>query len=188
MVPSERTDAPGQISGRLAELEPVAVEPVRDKEELRLWNEYVERYHPLGYKVPFGAHQRYFIWGQAERLGRLLFRASAWELKARDAFIGGTAADRQRRLELVVNNGRFLIFPWVRVKNLASRALALAARRISGDWLSRYGYARAIVTSPGIGNNSLIPKYAQLGASTKPIRLTTTCGLGKHSCRASETR
>lgn len=145
VVPSERTDAPGQITGKLAELEPVAVEPVRDKEERRLWNEYVERYHPLGYKVPFGAHQRYFIWGQAERLGCLLFAASAWALEARDVFIGWTVADRQRRLELVVNNSRFLVFPWVRVKNLASRALALAARRIRGDWLARYGYGPVLL-------------------------------------------
>jgi len=145
VVPSERTDAPGQITGQLAELEPVTVEPVRDQEERRLWNEYVERYHPLGYKVPFGAHQRYFIWGQAARLGCLLFAAGAWSLEARDVFIGWTVADRQRRLPLVVNNSRFLIFPWVQVKNLASRALAVAARRIRGDWLARYGYGPVLL-------------------------------------------
>jgi len=145
VVASERSEAAGQISGRLGEFEPVAVAPVREPEERRLWNEYVERYHPLGYQVPFGAHQRYFIWGQAKRLGCLLFAASAWSLAARDGFIGWTAADRQRRLQLVVNNSRFLIFPWVRVKHLASRALAVAAQRISGDWQARYGYAPVLL-------------------------------------------
>ncbi|HAP31699.1 MAG TPA: hypothetical protein DCQ14_01395, partial [Firmicutes bacterium] len=42
---------------------------------------------------------------------------------------------------LVVNNTRFLIFPWVRVKNLASKALSLAVKRICHDWQERYGYS-----------------------------------------------
>ena len=40
----------------------------------------------------------------------------------------------------MVNNSRFLIFPWVRIANLASRALALAARQVEQDWQRRYGY------------------------------------------------
>ncbi|MCP4825849.1 MAG: IS4 family transposase, partial [Shimia sp.] len=37
------------------------------------------------------------------------------------------------------NNTRFLIFPWVRVKNLASKALSLAANRVADDWLTHHG-------------------------------------------------
>jgi len=29
-----------------------------------MWNEYVARYHPLGYRQPFEAHQRYFLVGR----------------------------------------------------------------------------------------------------------------------------
>ena len=41
---------------------------------------------------------------------------------------------------IVVNNARFLILPWVQVKNLASCLLARSCRRLPGDWLARYGY------------------------------------------------
>ena len=42
-------------------------------------------------------------------------------------------------LQRVVNNSRFLILPWVRVQNLASRVLSLMARQLPCEWHSRYG-------------------------------------------------
>jgi hypothetical protein len=137
---TDRTAAEEEISGPLAGLEPVAVMPARRSEQ-KLWDEYVGRWHPLGYKKPFGAHQRYFVTvGDGRRLGCLLFAASAWSLKTRDEWIGWSARRRAEALHLVVNQTRFLLFPWVRVKNLASRALGLAARRLGEDWERRYGY------------------------------------------------
>jgi hypothetical protein len=47
---------------------------------------------------------------------------------------------RQRNLQRIVNNGRFLILPWVRVQGLASKILALSARRLPLDWQSYYGH------------------------------------------------
>ncbi len=122
--------------------EPIQLEPVRLKKEIRLWNEYIERYHTLGYKRPFGAHQRYFIWSRTlnRRLGCMLFSACAWALAERDAWIGWSKEDRGQRLSYIVNNTRFLIFPWVKVKNLASKALALAVRQVPIDWQERYGF------------------------------------------------
>ena len=40
----------------------------------------------------------------------------------------------------MVNNTRFLILPWVESRNLASRLLSLAAKRVPRDWHARYGY------------------------------------------------
>jgi len=66
------------LEGTVSDYEPIALEPVRRLENIRLWNEYVERYHTLGYKRPFGAHQRYFIVaGAGQKLGCLLFAAAA---------------------------------------------------------------------------------------------------------------
>ncbi|HEX6803988.1 MAG TPA: Druantia anti-phage system protein DruA [Terriglobales bacterium] len=42
-------------------------------------------------------------------------------------------------LQSIVNNGRFLILPWVQVKGLASKLLALSARRMARDWEILYG-------------------------------------------------
>jgi hypothetical protein len=140
IVPPIAVDPPVDITGDVNAVG-VRIKPVLDTREMRLWNQYVERYHSLGYKRPFGAHQRYFILAYDERiLGSMLFSASAWALAARDNWIGWTKVDRSKRLHLVVNNTRFLIFPWVHVKNLASRALSLAAKRIRHDWQERYGY------------------------------------------------
>lgn len=140
------TDPEDEIFGTVRDVAPVELEPVAGKEQIHLWNEYVHRYHPLGYKRPFGAHQRYFIVGSLHRrLGCLLFASSAWALSERDAWIGWTERDRAQRLNWVIANTRFLVFPWVRVKNLASKALSLAAKRIGRDWQRRYGYAPVLL-------------------------------------------
>ena len=73
-------------------------------------------------------------------LAVLGFGASAWKAAPRDRFIGWSVAQREARLHLVVNNARFLILPWVHVRNLASAALAHISRRLPDDWLARYGY------------------------------------------------
>lgn len=139
----EATDAGEPVAGSVEEFEPVELEAVESGPQMKLWNQYVERYHYLGYQRPFGAHQRYFIVSrkaEPRRLGCLLFAASAWAVAVRDEWIGWSARVRAGRLNWVVNNGRFLIFPWVRMANLASRALGLAARQVGPDWQRRYGY------------------------------------------------
>jgi len=142
----EGTEPEEEVRGTVRDHAPVQLQPVGSKERMRLWNEYVERYHPLGYKRPFGAHQRYFIEGKGgRRLGCLLFGPSAWALAERDEWIGWSVRRRAQRLNWVVANSRFLILPWVRVRNLASTALALAAARIGKDWQERYGYAPVLL-------------------------------------------
>lgn len=59
--------------------------------------------------------------------------------------IGWTAEQRRRNLHLVVNNARFLILPWIRHKNLASRILALVSRRLPDDWHARYAYRSVLL-------------------------------------------
>ncbi|KGP76040.1 hypothetical protein JT05_07120 [Desulfosporosinus sp. Tol-M] len=144
VIPSVRTDARDSFVGTLSQFEPIHLEAVRKIEDVRLWNEYVMRYHVLGYKRPFGAHQRYFIVSQTgseyHRVGCLLFAASAWALAERDNWIGWSQGDRSQRLHLVVNNTRFLIFPWIKIKNLASKVLSMAVKQIGYDWQERYGY------------------------------------------------
>jgi hypothetical protein len=118
----------------------VRVEVVRGAEETELWNEYVHRYHYLGYKQPFGCFARYFVESEHGRLGCLLFSGASKALRERDRWIGWSRSSRPRNLGRVVNNTRFVIFPWVRVKNLASHVLGQAVRRIEEDWEERWSY------------------------------------------------
>lgn len=105
----------------------------------QLWNEYIERYHYLGYKPLPGAQLRCFIKIEDQIVALLGFGAAAWQTAPRDKFIGWTHEQRKRNLSLVVNNARFLILPWVHSKNLASKILAVLAKKLPEDWQNRYG-------------------------------------------------
>jgi hypothetical protein len=122
------------------ELGRLELEPLGDRRASHLHNEYLERYHYLGYQPLPGAQQRYFVRAGGAIVALLGFGAAAWKCRARDAFIGWSPAQRERRLHLLVNNARFLILPWVRCGNLASAVLARAAQRIGEDFQQRYGY------------------------------------------------
>ena len=61
-------------------------------------------------------------------------------MAARDQWIGWNVEQRTRNLQLIVNNSRFLVLPWVRIQGLASKILAHNARQLPIDWERRYGY------------------------------------------------
>ncbi len=116
------------------------IELVTDKFSSKLWNELIDRYHYLGYKPLPGAQLRYFVKHKEEILAALGFGAAAWKTAPRDHYIGWSTDCRKDNLHLVVNNARFLILPWVKSKNLASRILSMVSRRLPDDWEARYNY------------------------------------------------
>lgn len=138
VTPRTRPGSP--VERPLAELEPVQLRLATDPEDQALWNEYVARYHYLGYKKPFGYVQRYFIEAGPHRLGCLLLSGPAKALTARERWIGWSDRQRLKNLPWVLNNSRFLLFPWVRVANLASHVLGQLARRVADDWERCWGY------------------------------------------------
>ena len=63
----------------------------------RLWNEFIARYHYLGYKTLVGAQMRYAVQDREGRpLAMLGFSAAAWKTAPRDAFIGWSPEVRER--------------------------------------------------------------------------------------------
>ncbi len=145
-----------------------------------LWNELIQRYHYLGYQPLPGAQLRYLIFSaDSLLLAALGFGAAAWKVAPRDHFIGGNPEQRVRNLHLVVNNARFLILPWVNSRNLASKILALAARRLAHDWLERYQYTPALL-------ETFVEQQRFSGASYRAanwIYAGQTKGRGKLDCR-----
>jgi len=111
-----------------------------EKADSAIWNEYIDRYHYLGYIPLPGAQLRYFVKSGDQVLALLGFGAAAWKTAPRDDYISWDAEARKRNLHLIINNARFLILPWVHSKNLGSKILSMASRRICGDWLKRYNY------------------------------------------------
>jgi hypothetical protein len=106
----------------------------------RLYKELIAAHHYSGCRSACGAQMRYLISCARGVVGALSFSASAWRLAPRDRWIGWSETARKAHLHQVVANDRFLIVPSVREKNLASRVLALAARRLPAAWEIRYGY------------------------------------------------
>ncbi|MCP4967706.1 MAG: DUF4338 domain-containing protein [bacterium] len=113
--------------------------PVTDKGASRLWNGLIDRYHYLGYTPLPGAQVRYLIESDQGLLGALGFGAAAWKVASRDRWIGWDRAGREAHLGRVLNNARFLLLPWIRVKNLASKVLSLSALQVAEDFAARYG-------------------------------------------------
>lgn len=140
--PARMEDAPAaaDVVGALRGVQPVCLEVVSDKATARLWEAYVERYHILGAKPPIGCFLRYFVTSSAGRLGCVLLAGAAKSIGVRDEWIGWTPERRIGNLPWVVNNTRFLLFPWVRVPHLASHVLGQLARRLRRDWDERWGY------------------------------------------------
>jgi hypothetical protein len=134
-----KADIQTAICAKLKEISPISLVMVESQEQRKLWYEYIDRYHYLGYRLPFGAQLRYFIQSGAGILGCFQFSSPAWKMAPRDRWIGWSDEARKLNLQKVVNNSRFLIFPWVEVKNLASTALSLAIKTVADDWFGQYG-------------------------------------------------
>jgi hypothetical protein len=133
-----------EVTGSARDLEPLTLTLVAARSrDSALWNELVDRYHYLRYRVPVGAQLRYFVRSEPLKgmiLACLQWSSPAWKMAARDRWIGWNDQQRERNLQHIVNQSRFLILPWVRVSGLASKILAHSVRRLPGDFEHLYGY------------------------------------------------
>lgn len=126
----------------LRDLRPLAIGVVESgSADLRLFNGLLARYHYLGHRNTVGENLRYLV---RDRHGRpvacVLFGSAAWKSADRDAWIGWERGVRERNLQGLTNNTRFLVLPWVSVPHLASHILGLIARQIRADWQAKYGH------------------------------------------------
>lgn len=137
---TERTQEQSLLACSLRDLAPIELVLTNEKPDITLWNEYVERYHPLGHKRPFGHWLRYFICAHGKRLGCIFLSGAARALHRRDHWIGWSSSQRKRNLHWVINNSRYLLFPWVQVPHLASHVLGQLVKRAAIDWEQRWGY------------------------------------------------
>jgi Druantia protein DruA len=150
VVLNHESDPQSPILGSVAAYAPLEFDLISDAASRALFRQYIQRYHYLGYRVPFGAQLRYFVRSQLlpERiLACLLFSSAAWKMAPRDRWIGWRDQARSLNLARVVSNSRFLILPWVEVSGLASKILSMAAQQLSEDWLSVYQVSPLLLES-----------------------------------------
>jgi hypothetical protein len=102
----------------------VHIESVESTGLLGLFKCLLAWYHYLGFSGTVGENMKYMVFDREHNpLACLLFGSAAWKSAPRDDFIGWDADTRKANLNLLTNNMRFLILPWVRVPHLASYAL-----------------------------------------------------------------
>jgi hypothetical protein len=132
------------ITGALTEWLPLTLRELSQethRAERALFDALLYRHHYLSHRSTVGENLQYLVQDRSGRpLACVLFGAAAWQCRARDQHIGWHAATRQRRLSYITNNTRFLILPWVRVPHLASHLLGRITRRLSEDWMRKYGH------------------------------------------------
>ncbi len=122
-----------------ADLRQVRVRPIQPEERLG-WRVYMQRYHRLGDRPMVGEHLLYAAFVEDELVALLGWAAAAFRAPLREAYVGWDEATKRRRLHLVANNIRFLLLPWVKVRNLASKILAMNLRRLASDWESAWNH------------------------------------------------
>lgn len=137
----EQSDPQTPMLGSVGDYPDLRFELVSNPASRALFKQYIERYHYLSYRIPYGAQLRYFV--RTARfpdcvLACLLFKSAAWRMAPRDRWIGWDDRARTYNLPRVVNNSRFLILPWVQIRHLASKILALSAHHLPEDWFSIY--------------------------------------------------
>jgi len=129
------------IVGSLKDLQPLQIEVVSSKDDLVQFKSYIDQYHYLGFDRNIGESMAYMVFSRnGTALSCLLFGSAAWSCRERDIFIGWGKEQRRHNLNMMSGNTRFLIFPWVRVPHLASHILSLIVRRVSADWVQKYGH------------------------------------------------
>jgi len=128
------------VRGKPSDFEPVRLQLVRNTSLEPLYNSLIQQHHYLGYRQIVGNHLKYMAFIGKRPVACIGWGSAAWSVKSRETFVGWNKKTKENNLHFVANNTRFLILPWVLVKCLASKILALNAKRISNDWLSTYNH------------------------------------------------
>lgn len=125
----------------LSGISPINIHRVESGIELEKFKSYIDQYHYLKFDRTIGENMKYMVYSSGGiPVSCLLFGSAAWACKDRDSFIGWNKMQKAQALSMMTNNQRFLIFPWVMAPCLASHILSQIAKRISNDWLLKYGH------------------------------------------------
>jgi hypothetical protein len=161
--------------GRMDDFATPVLTVAQNLHDRQLWNFLIGQYHYKGCRIIVGRHLKYLIYLNQQLIGCLAFADAVLQLRARDQWIGWDVRQRQAGLARIINNVRFLILPWVKIKNLASKLLSLSARIVPPDWQAYFGCRPLLM-------ESFVDKERFTGASYKAanwICLGQTRGKGR---------
>jgi hypothetical protein len=162
---------PPLMAGRLTSVQPLHwVLPLAGSASERRFHDHLHRHHYLGARV-VGENLKYLVQTrEGSDVACLLFGAAAWQVRARDGYVGWSAAQRDQGLRYVANNSRFVVLPWVQVRDFASHVLSVAVRRLSADWQRKYGHPIWLVET--FVDRELFAGACYRAANWRPVGLT----------------
>lgn len=115
---------------------------VKGTQDEQTWNELVRIFHYQSYSVIVGNNIKYLAYFGDVPVACLGWGSAAWAVEARDKWLqdnlGWQRDEIIENLPKIINNVRFLILPWVRVKNLASTILSMMEGIVKNDWKDYY--------------------------------------------------
>lgn len=116
----------------------ICFKQVKGTKREEYWNFLVNKYHYLGFKVFVGRSLKYFVKAENKIIAAVGFTDPVWSISIRDLPFSKIGFKIEELRLRGVNNGRFLILPWIKVQNLASHILSVAVKRLSNDWKEYY--------------------------------------------------
>lgn len=125
--------------GKWKDFQPLSHELVNGTAAEATWDYIVRTFHYLGYNKMLGPRVKYLIYCRDVPIAAISFNRAAWRTGVRDTWLGWNEDGRTALLHHVLNNNRFLILPWIHIKNLASHILSQSLRWLKQDWLRLYG-------------------------------------------------
>lgn len=126
------------FSGNLGNFSKPVFNRVKNPKENTFWEYLVNRYHYLGYKGVMGRFIKYIIYIDDIPIACIGFTGAALRVRSRDDWIGWDETARRNNLKHIANNFRFVIFPWAKIKYLASHILSRNIPLLVRDWKEQY--------------------------------------------------
>lgn len=126
------------MEGVLGEYGKAQLKLMMSRGEQKFWNHLIQQYHYLGYRCMVGSSLKYLIYLKERVVGCIGWASGVWKLGLRDHYIGWDATGQQKGLGSIVNNVRFLILPWIKIRYLASHVLSVSAKKVKEDWEGHY--------------------------------------------------
>lgn len=118
---------------------------VEHRRQRQLWNYLIDTYHYKGCRIVVGRHLKYLVYLNQDIIACFGLADAVLQLKSRDQWIGWDQRQREANLHLIINNVRFLILPWVSIRNLASKLLSLSTKIVPDHWQKLYNYRPLLI-------------------------------------------
>ncbi len=127
------------LAGNLKEFQPITISLVNNTDLESVWDHMVRTYHYLGYHQMIGPRIKYLALYRDVPIAALSYNRAALKVGARDKYLGWDEEQKLKLLPHVINNNRFLILPWVKIRYLASHLLSRSLKLLLKDWPVIFG-------------------------------------------------